>query len=75
MLPLHELHDVTEIVAIDVEMLLWASQRQTSSGIGGEITHVPTLYEAPKGGDPGMLPQSTKRRDPKFPFVVEFNYL
>ena len=54
MLAFNELYDVAQIVAVDVEMLLRAGQRQTACGIGGEITEVPTLDEAPKVGDAWM---------------------
>ena len=42
-LPLQELHDITEVVAMHVEMLLWTGQRQAARCVRGEVAEIPSL--------------------------------
>jgi len=57
MLPLHELHDVSEIVAMHVQVLLCAGQGQAARRIRCEVAQVPAFNELSKGRDARMLLQ------------------
>ena len=61
MLTLHELHDVAEVVAVDVEMRLGPGQRQAARRVRREIAEIPSLDEAAKSGNARVLFQGTER--------------
>ena len=46
MLSLHKLHDITEIVAMHVEMSLWAGKGQATRRVWSEVAQIPPLNES-----------------------------
>ena len=54
---MHVLDDVGEVVAVDAQTPLWASQRQATGGVGGEIAQVPTFDELAEGRNARVLGQ------------------
>ena len=55
MFPLHELHDVSEIVSMDVEMLLRTGKGQAPGCVWSEIAEVPPFDKLAESGNPRML--------------------
>ena len=55
MLALHKLHDIAEVVAVDIEALLGSRQRQATRRVRGEVAEIPSLDEAAKSHDARVL--------------------
>ena len=62
-LSFHELDDVADIVAMDVEMSLRSRIRQRAGGVRLEVGKVPALKEIAKPRDPWVLLESPKCGD------------
>jgi hypothetical protein len=55
MLPLHELYDVADVIAVYVEVPLRPGQRQAACGVRGEVAQVPALDEVAEARDPRVF--------------------
>ena len=73
MFALHELHDIAEVVAVDIEALLGAGQRQATRRVRGEVAEIPALDEAAKSNDARVLFQSAERGNAELAVVFQFN--
>ena len=75
MLTFHELHDVSKVVAVYIQVFLRAGQRQAARSVRREVAQIPPFYELWKGRYPGVLFQCPKGGDPEFAFVLELDEL
>src|SRR5690606_33742244 len=62
-LALEELHDIADVVAVDIQMPLRSGARQAARRVGIEIRQVPALQKIPEALDARMLHQGAKCRD------------
>ena len=72
-LTLHKLNDVANIVPVDIQVPLRASQRQTAGSIWSKVAQVPPLNKLSKRRYPRMLLQGSERRDAEFALVLKLN--
>jgi hypothetical protein len=72
-LALHELHNVANVIAVDVQVPLWASARQTARRIRVEVREIPAFEEVSKALDTGMLLEGAQSGDAELPGVGQFD--
>ena len=71
MFALHELHDIAEVIAMDVETALGTCQRQAAGCVGSKVTEIPSLDETAKSGNSRVLFQGTKRSNAELALVLQ----
>ena len=71
MVALHELHDVAQIVAVDIEMFLWPGQGQATRRVRGEVAQIPPLDKLAKSGNSRVLFQRAKRGNAELTMVLQ----
>ena len=71
MVALHELHDVAEIVAVDIEMFLWPGQGQATRRVRDEVAQIPSFDELAKSGNSRVLFQRAKRGNAELTMVLQ----
>ena len=55
MFALHKLYYVTQVISMNIEMLLGTGQRQTARRVRSEVAEIPAFDEATESRDSRML--------------------
>jgi len=58
-LPFHELDDIAQIIAVDIQVFLRICKRKPTRGIRCEIAEIPTFDKVAEGRDARMLFECT----------------